>query len=136
MDLYQHKSRRQIPPWTGTLLDRDRILQPASKKAGITKWVSFHTFRHCHSTSLKANNEDVKVVQELMRHANITTRINIYTKALTPAKKEAESRMVDVLLDRSRNVVESRRCCGECSMRTNVSKAYRALLTISAKSLD
>ncbi len=29
----------------------------------------------------QANNEDVKVVQELMRHANITTTMNIYTKA-------------------------------------------------------
>jgi integrase len=47
------------------------------------------------------------VVQELMRHANIATTMNIYTKALTSAKREAQSRVVDVLLDRSRNVVES-----------------------------
>jgi integrase len=92
----------KMPPWADTLLDR--ILQPAAKKAGITKWVGFHTFRHTYSTLLKANNEDVKVVQELMRHANITTTMNIYTKALTPAKREAQSRVVDVLLDRSRNV--------------------------------
>ena len=84
-----------------------RIVQPAAKKAGITKWVGFHTFLHTYSTLLKANNEDVKVVQELMRHANITTTMNIYTKALTPAKREAQSRVVDVLLDRSRNVVEN-----------------------------
>ena len=91
-----------MPPWADTLLDR--ILQPAAKKAGIAKWVGFHTFRHTYSTLLKANNEDVKVVQELMRRANITTTMNIYTKALTPAKREAQSRVVDVLLDRSGNV--------------------------------
>ena len=79
----------------------------AAKRAGITKWVGFHTFRHTYSTLLKANGEDVKVVQELMRHANISTKMNIYTKALTSAKREAQSRVVDVLLDRSRNVVES-----------------------------
>jgi integrase len=95
----------KMPPWADTLLDR--FLQPAAKKAGITKWVGFHTFRHTYSTLLKANNEDVKVVQELMRHANISTTMNIYTKALTPAKREAQSRVVDVLMDRSRNVVES-----------------------------
>lgn len=50
----------KIPPWADTLLDR--ILQPAAKKAGITRWVGFHTFRHTYSTLLKANNEDVKVV--------------------------------------------------------------------------
>jgi hypothetical protein len=42
-----------------------------------------------------------------MRHANISTTMNIYTKALTSAKREAQSRVVDVLLERSRNVVES-----------------------------
>jgi integrase len=95
----------KMPPWADTLLDR--FLQPAAKKAGITKWVGFHSFRHTYSTLLKANNEDVKVVQELMRHANISTTMNVYTKALTPAKREAQSRVVDVLMDRSRNVVES-----------------------------
>lgn len=94
------KVQGKMPPWTDTLLDR--FLQPAAKRAGITKWVGFHTFRHTYSTLLKANGEDVKVVQELMRHANITTTMNIYTKALTPAKREAQSRVVDVLLDRSR----------------------------------
>lgn len=94
----------RMPPWADTLLDR--FLQPAAKRAGITKWVGFHTFRHTYSTLLKANGEDVKVVQELMRHANISTTMNIYTKALTPAKREAQSRVVDVLLDRSRNALE------------------------------
>jgi integrase len=63
-------------------------------------------FRHTYSTLLKANREDVKVVQELMRHA-VSTTMNIYTKALTSAKREAQSRVVDILLDRSRNVSES-----------------------------
>jgi hypothetical protein len=45
--------------------------------------------------------------QELMRHANIFTTMNVYTKALTPAKREAQSRAVDVLTDRSRKVVEN-----------------------------
>jgi hypothetical protein len=58
----------------------------------------FHTFRHTYSTLLKANGEDVKVVQQLMRHANISITMNIYTKALTPAKREAQSRVVDVLM--------------------------------------
>jgi integrase len=94
-----------MPPWSDTLLDR--FLQPAAKRAGITKWVGFHTFRHTYSTLLKANGEDVKVVQELMRHANISTTMNIYTKALTPAKREAQSRVVDVLMDRSRILPEN-----------------------------
>ena len=99
------KVQGRMPPWSDTLLDR--FLQPAAKRAGITKWVGFHTFRHTYSTLLKANGEDVKVVQELMRHANISTTMNIYTKALTPAKREAQSRVVDVLMDRSRILSEN-----------------------------
>ena len=41
-------------------------------------------------TLLKASGEAVKVVQELMRHADISATMNIYTKALTPAKREAQ----------------------------------------------
>ncbi len=107
----------RMPPWADTLLDR--FLQPAAKRAGITMWVGFHTFRHTYSTLLKANGEDVQVVQELMRHANISTTMNVYIKALAPAKREAQSRVVDVLPDRSRKAP------GGCSMRTNTSKAYR-----------
>jgi integrase len=59
--------------------------------------------RHTYSALLKANGEDVKVVQELMLHANISTTMNIYAKALTPAKREAQSRVVDVLwIDRGK----------------------------------
>jgi hypothetical protein len=33
--------------------------------------------------------------------------MNIFTKALTPAKREAQSRVVDVLMDRSRILSEN-----------------------------
>lgn len=88
----------KLPVWPDSL--RAKILQPGAKKARITKRVGWHTFRHTYSTLLKANGEDVKVVQELMRHANITTTMNIYTRALTPAKRQAQSKAVDVLFNR------------------------------------
>lgn len=93
------KVRGKMPPWADTLLDRH--LQPAAIRAGITKWVGFHTFRHTYSTLLQANEDDVKVVQELMRHANVTTTMNVYTQAITSKKRQAQSRVVDVLMDRS-----------------------------------
>ncbi len=34
------------------------------------KHISWHTFRRTFSTLLKANGEDIKTVQELLRHAN------------------------------------------------------------------
>ena len=44
-----------------------------------------------YSTLLKANAEDIKVVQELLRHANISTTMNIYTKALTLASEKPKA---------------------------------------------
>ena len=74
------------PMWPDSL--RTKFLQPSARKAGITKRIGWHTFRHNYLTLLKDNGEDVKVVQELMRHANITTTLNIYTHALTPATEQ------------------------------------------------
>ena len=47
-----------------------KIIQPAARRAGIKKRVGWHTFRHSYSSLLVANGENVKVVQELMRHAS------------------------------------------------------------------
>ena len=89
----------RMPPWANTLLTR--FLDPAAKIAKIKKRIGWHTFRHTYSTLLKGNGEDVKVVQELMRHANFHTTMNVYTRAITTAKRAAQTRVVDVLMDRT-----------------------------------
>jgi len=40
----------------------------------------------------------VKVVQELMRHANSRFTLEVYTRAKTQAKREAQQRIVDLVL--------------------------------------
>ncbi len=89
----------KMPPWPNTLLDR--FIKPAAKAAKIQKRIGWHTFRHTYSTLLKGNGEDVKVVQELMRHANFQTTMNVYTRAISSQKRDAQSRVVNVLMDRS-----------------------------------
>ena len=64
---------------------------------GITKRLGWHTFRHTYSTLLKDNGEDVKVVQELLRHASVKITLDIYTQAMTPAKRKAQSRVVAMI---------------------------------------
>ena len=53
--------------------------------------------RHTFSTLLKANGEDVKVVQELLRHATAKTTLDIYTQALSPQKRAAQSKLVSMI---------------------------------------
>jgi hypothetical protein len=56
------------PLWLSTIMRY--YIQPAVKRLGIKKRVTWHTFRRTYTTLLQANGEDVKVVQELLRHSS------------------------------------------------------------------
>jgi integrase len=83
------------PRWQETILKRQ--LKPAAVRAGIGK-VGWHTFRHTYSTMLRSAGTDIKVQQELLRHANIQTTMNIYTQAVSDQKRAANSKVVEMVL--------------------------------------
>ena len=90
-----HKKGTQ-PYWPGSLYRAH--LQPALEAAGITGKVGWHTLRHTFGTLMKANGEDIKTIQELLRHSNYKVTADVYTQAVTPAKREAQSKVVRMIL--------------------------------------
>jgi integrase len=76
-----------------------RSIRPALKRAGIVgKQIGWHNFRHSLATNLRAMGVDVKVAQELLLHANSRTTLDIYTRAVSQQKRDANSMLVDMLL--------------------------------------
>jgi|SRR5882757_8370391 len=74
----------KVPVWPNTVLQK--IIRPA---ADIHKTIGWHTLRHTYSSLLIAQGENVKVVQELMRHATSRCTLEIYSQAQTGAKRSA-----------------------------------------------
>lgn len=80
-----------------------RSIRPALERAGIVgKTIGWHNFRHSLATNLRAMGVDVKVAQELLRHANSRTTLDIYTRAVSQQKRDANSQVVELMLPTSK----------------------------------
>ena len=64
------------------------VLQPAAEKAGLGR-VPWHQFRHIHSSLLNDLRVPVKIAQEQLGHASISTTLNIYTHVVDTSHRKA-----------------------------------------------
>ncbi|WP_122821103.1 site-specific tyrosine recombinase XerD [Varibaculum vaginae] len=63
------------------------IIREAAEKAGIKTPISPHSLRHSFATHMLEGGADVRVVQELLGHVNVTTT-QIYTKVTATLLRE------------------------------------------------
>jgi len=89
------EARGRRPYWGQSLMRT--IIRPAAAKVGITQHIGWHTFRHTYSSLLRANKTDIKVTQELLRHASSRVTLDTYTQAVTAQKRRAQSSVIRLL---------------------------------------
>jgi integrase len=77
---------------TGAPLRESKVLrnalQPAAEAAGLGR-VTWHQFRHIHSSLLNDLKVPVKIAQEQLGHASISTTLNIYTHVVDASHRKA-----------------------------------------------
>ena len=83
-------------PWQPWRVQQ-RHIGPAAVRCGIGH-IGWHTFRHTFRSLLDETGAPMKVQQELMRHADIRTTMNIYGKAMEQSKRDAHHKVVCLVL--------------------------------------
>ena len=80
------------PYWPNSAMEKH--IRPAAIRAGITKRIGWHVFRHTFGTLVNSAGADVATTQALMRHANVSVTLDHYVQAITPAKRQVQRGIV------------------------------------------
>ena len=90
-------SPRTNSPYDSSSL-RKKMLVPAAQRAKIQGTIGWHSLRHSYRAWLDETGAPLGVQQKLMRHANISTTMNVYGGAFMDAKRRANTSVVQRIL--------------------------------------
>jgi hypothetical protein len=76
------------PIWLDVALERH--IRLGAKDAGIHKRIGWHTFRRSLAMIIAAKTKDIKVAQELLRHANSAVTADLYAQGDVEAQRAAQ----------------------------------------------
>ena len=88
--------RTNKPYDSGSL--RKKVLKTAALQAKIQGQIGWHTLRHSYRAWLDETGAPLGVQQKLMRHANISTTMNVYGGAFMETKRKANTSVVQRVL--------------------------------------
>ncbi|MGO8759931.1 MAG: tyrosine-type recombinase/integrase [Terracidiphilus sp.] len=75
-------------------------LKPTAEKLAL-EHITWHTLRHACRNWLDANGTPMGVVKDLLRHADISTTMNIYGQALSPDMRRAHNKLAKQLVPKN-----------------------------------
>ena len=92
-----HVMKGKQPYWPDRLREQ---VQDVVQMLGIKKQIGWHTFRRTLSSLLIQNGNDVKTVQELLRHASSRITLDTYAQAVGDTKRKAQGQVYQMLRDK------------------------------------
>jgi integrase len=74
-----------------------QILKPKGEEIGV-RGLGWHAFRHTYRSLLDETGAPIGVQQNLMRHSNVATTMNVYGNSTLKAKQQANSKVVHMVM--------------------------------------